>query len=103
MISSRSEIEHAFITDLCMLGRRSDEERMSLPRSQSLPSLRSEFLRIFTVEVFSSMHDVDLVIDLCSFLDEDRRFLIRSSTNWKCGIGDAGSAVRWDDRMESQN
>lgn len=66
-----------------------------------LPSLWLELVRIFTVQVFTSMHHIYLIVDLLALLDEDRRFAIWATTDWERSIHDGLTAISWDDRVYS--
>jgi hypothetical protein len=57
-----------------------------LPGSQMLPPLRSKFICVLTVDVFSAMHGVWEMQYAGSFLDKNRGLPIRAAAERKDGI-----------------
>ena len=74
--------------------------RLQLP---ILPAFRAKYLCIWTVDVRSSMHGVDVVGDDRSFGDEDRGKAVFASAHREDCIFLCFAFVAWDDGVKAQS
>lgn len=51
----------------------------SIPRSQSLPPLGLKLVGVFAIEVFPTLHNIDLIIDLSPLGNKNRRIAISTT------------------------
>jgi hypothetical protein len=68
-ISSQSEVRGSRLKDL-PYSWTAIEGKVLPRRPQCFPPFRSEFRCVGTVDILSAMHDVDLIVDLLTFLHE---------------------------------
>jgi hypothetical protein len=75
------------------------EEKIYPFRLDIIPTLGTEILNIFPEYVFTAVHRVHTVQNLCASFDKQRRFSILSAALWKNGVAHGFASVCWDDRM----